>query len=171
LARGLARVRVEPVLTAHPTAAKRATVLEHYRGVYQLLAQCKNRMWIPLEQYAIRCQLKTTLERLWRTGEIFLENPDMPSERRNVIHYLRQVFPRVLPRLDLRLRQALAEVYEGAALVEGVDRLLRHGRTLYGCFGYRGLALAKCRDLLTHCARLVGSFSLSITVRATRSSS
>jgi phosphoenolpyruvate carboxylase len=32
-------MQVEIVLTAHPTEAKRATVLEHHRRLYRLLAQ------------------------------------------------------------------------------------------------------------------------------------
>jgi phosphoenolpyruvate carboxylase len=106
IAAALPQMRVEPVLTAHPTEAKRATVLEHHRQLYLLLVQRENQMWTPLEQRAIRDAIKTELERLWRTGEIYLRKPDVPSELRNVIHYLRNVFPDVLPLLDLRLRQA-----------------------------------------------------------------
>ena len=29
------------------------------------------------------------LTTLWRTGEIFLDKPDVASERRNILHYLR----------------------------------------------------------------------------------
>ena len=42
----------------------------------------------------------------WRTGEIFLQKPDVASERRNIIHYLYTVFPDVLPVLDVRLQQS-----------------------------------------------------------------
>jgi len=35
----LPSVRVEPVLTAHPAEAKRATVLEHHRSIYVLLVE------------------------------------------------------------------------------------------------------------------------------------
>ena len=50
--------------------------------------------------------LRAMLERLWRTGEIFLERPDIADEFRNVVHYLTRVFPQVVPRLDGRLRAA-----------------------------------------------------------------
>lgn len=106
IAENLAKIRVEPVLTAHPTEAKRATVLEHHRRLYLLLVKRENRVWTPSEQEQIRAQIKVELERLWRTGEIYLEKPDVASERRNVIHYLRNVFPLVLPELDRRLRYA-----------------------------------------------------------------
>ena len=106
----LKEVHVEPVLTAHPTEAKRATVLEHHRRIYVLLAQRENSVWTPSEQHEIREQIKTELERLWRTGEIYLEKPDVASERRNIIHYLYNVFPDALPELDRRLRVAWEEL-------------------------------------------------------------
>jgi phosphoenolpyruvate carboxylase len=102
----LPEIRVEPVLTAHPTEAKRLAVLEQYRALYLLIVQRENRMYTPHEQAAIRDQIKVTLERLWRTGEVYRTKPAVADERRNVVYYLREVFPNVLADLDLRLRQA-----------------------------------------------------------------
>ncbi|NJK80613.1 MAG: phosphoenolpyruvate carboxylase [Chloroflexaceae bacterium] len=117
IADALSHIQVEPVLTAHPTEAKRATVLEHHRRLYLLLVQRENQMWTPYEQQAIRAEIKTVLELLWRTGEVFLEKPDVASERRNIIHYLYNVFPDVLSVLDRRLQQAWGEVgYHTATL-------------------------------------------------------
>ncbi len=106
IAAQLGRIAVEPVLTAHPTEAKRATVLEQHRELYLLLVSRENQMWTPQEQAEIDADLRAMLERLWRTGEIFLERPDVADEFRNVAHYLVQVFPHVVPRLDGRLRTA-----------------------------------------------------------------
>lgn len=99
-------IRVEPVLTAHPTEAKRATVLEHHRELYLLLVQRENSMYTGKEKENIRHNIKQTLYRLWKTGEIFLEKPDVPSELRNIMHYLINVFPEVIPVLDRRMLQA-----------------------------------------------------------------
>lgn len=103
-------IHIEPVLTAHPTEAKRATVLEQHRELYLLLVKKENRIWTPFERDSIKEEIKTALERLWRTGEIYLERPDISSERRNISHYLRNVFPNVLPSADLRLRGAWKEL-------------------------------------------------------------
>jgi phosphoenolpyruvate carboxylase len=109
IAAALPRVRVEPVLTAHPTEAKRATVLEQHRELYLLLVKRENQMWTPAEQEGIRGEFTAALERLWRTGEIRMSKPDVAAERRGAMHYLREIFPVVLPRVDLRLRQAWRE--------------------------------------------------------------
>lgn len=105
----LARTRIEPVLTAHPTEAKRYTVLEQHRYIYLQMVQRENQMWTPQENLAIRDNIKTALDRLWRTGEIYLDKPDVASEIRNVLYYLRYIFPQVLELVDQRLVQSWGE--------------------------------------------------------------
>jgi phosphoenolpyruvate carboxylase len=118
-------LRVEIVLTAHPTEAKRATVLEHHRALYLLLVKLEDPNWTPYEREAIRRELLALLATLWRTGDIFLEKPDVASERRNLIHYLCSVFPDVLPLLDNRLRQAWTATSGQAGLLADCGRLPR----------------------------------------------
>ena len=102
-------IHVEPVLTAHPTEAKRTTVLEHHRDLYLLQVKRENKMYTAKEQIEIRRDIKLALYRLWKTGEIFTEKPDVESEQRNIVHYLTNVFPEVLPILDRRLYLAWEE--------------------------------------------------------------
>lgn len=97
---------IEPVLTAHPTEAKRSAVLEQHRALYRLLISREGQFLSPNQQLALREEFKVILERLWRTGEILLEKPDVATERRGVLYYLREVFPPALTRLDSRLREA-----------------------------------------------------------------
>lgn len=117
IAQLLGTIQVEPVLTAHPTEAKRATVLEHHREIYLLLVRLENQMYTDIERDEIRREIKLSLERLWRTGEIFLQKPDVQSELRNVVHYLVNVFPDVIPYLDRRLGQAWDEAGFDPALL------------------------------------------------------
>ncbi|MGL1889710.1 MAG: phosphoenolpyruvate carboxylase [Reichenbachiella sp.] len=97
---------VEPVLTAHPTEAKRGTVLDHHRDLYLLLVSLENKMYSDNELLNIKHNIKLTLYRIWKTGEIYLEKPDVESEIRNILHYLVNVFPDVIPVMDRRLIQA-----------------------------------------------------------------
>lgn len=123
IARRLAQIHVEPVLTAHPTEAKRATVLEQYRDLYLLLIRNESSRWTSLERESIREDVMTALERLWRTGDIFLEKPDVPSELRNVIYYLHRVFPAVLPELDRNLRAVWQATGRDPALIDDMASL------------------------------------------------
>jgi phosphoenolpyruvate carboxylase len=114
----LNKIRVEPVLTAHPTEAKRLAVLEQHRALYSSMVRRENQMWTPQEQDAIRNEIKVTLERLWRTGEVHRTKPIVAEERRNVIYYLQEVFPSVVNDVDLRLRQAWTDAgYHAETLV------------------------------------------------------
>src|ERR1700751_404590 len=54
----LNKIRIEPVLTAHPTEAKRLAVLDQHRALHSLVVRRENRMWTPLEQEAIRDEIK-----------------------------------------------------------------------------------------------------------------
>lgn len=114
----LPTVRIEPVLTAHPTEAKRPAVLEQHRSIYRLLASLENASLTPSEREAIRLEIKVVLERLWRTGEILLEKPSVASERRGMNFYLCGVFPLALEQLDERLRAAWKEAGFDLALLE-----------------------------------------------------
>ena len=118
-------IRVEPVLTAHPTEAKRLAVIEAHRALYGLLEKRENPLWTPAEQAAIREEIKAVLERIWRSGEVLLAKPEVADERRNVLYYLRDVFPAVLPQLDVRLRQAWQENGFDAALLSDPATLPR----------------------------------------------
>lgn len=105
------RTVVEPVLTAHPTEAKRSTVLEHHRAIYLMLVERDNRRFTEVERAIFHRRLRAALERLWRTGEIFLAKPDVESEVRNVLHYLRVAFPDVVTLIDLRFQQTWHETF------------------------------------------------------------
>ncbi|MEQ8820822.1 MAG: phosphoenolpyruvate carboxylase [Sumerlaeia bacterium] len=125
IAEALDEILVEPVLTAHPTEAKRPTVLHTHRQIYTLLLDLENQMWTPAERQEIHRRIKGALERLWRTGEIRLDKPDVASELDNMLHYLKEVFPPSLQRLDLRLRQAWAAADLDPALIAEPARLPR----------------------------------------------
>ncbi|MBZ5582713.1 MAG: phosphoenolpyruvate carboxylase, partial [Acidobacteriia bacterium] len=114
LRRVLPQIHVEPVLTAHPTEAKRASVLERHREIYLMLVERENTTKTPMEQDSLRERIETAIERLWRTGEILLERPAVESEVRNTLHYLGHVFPGVLQLMSERFRQSWKRAYPGA---------------------------------------------------------
>ena len=101
----LPTIEVTPVLTAHPTEAKRFTILDLHRDLYLLLVKRENTVWSAIERGALREELKALLERWWRTGEHHLEKPSVATERNNVLHYFQRVFPQALRQSDRALRQ------------------------------------------------------------------
>jgi len=102
----LPKIKVTPVLTAHPSEAKRLTVLDIHRELYILLVKNENPLWSNSESAVIRQEIKSLLERWWRTGEIYLQKPRLDDERSNVMHYFENVFPKALRLADQRLLDA-----------------------------------------------------------------
>ncbi len=99
-------VNVQPVLTAHPTEAKRATVRERHRAIYDDLARSEHPKYTDRERRRIKDSISASMETLWRTGEIHMTRPDLKQELRNALYYLREVYPKVLNRLDTHFVEA-----------------------------------------------------------------
>ncbi len=125
IASSLRDIRIEAVLTAHPTESKREIVLKHHRNLYLLLVQKENKMYTESEQAEIRKETKLVIDRLWRTGEVYLKKPDVQDELKNIIHYLANVFPEVLPVLDKRLQQAWENEGFDPELIKDAEKLPR----------------------------------------------
>ena len=106
IANTLRTMSVMPVLTAHPTEAKRLTVLNIHREFYLLLVKKENSKWSLAEQESIKQDIISLMERWWRTGEIYLQKPRLQDERNNLMHYFVNVFPDAVTLADNRLKEA-----------------------------------------------------------------
>ena len=76
-----------PVITAHPTEAKRVTVLEIHRRIYVLLKQLELDRWTPRERDDLIHELRNEIDLLWLTGEIRLEKPTVAQEVTWGLHF------------------------------------------------------------------------------------
>ena len=107
----LDKARIRPVITAHPTEAKRVTVLEIHRRIYLLLIQIDNTRWTPREQKSFVDDLKNEIDLLWLTGELRLEKPSVEQEVAWGLHFFKEsLFDRV-PELLEKFELALQEEY------------------------------------------------------------
>ena len=109
IAQRLPDITIEPVLTAHPTQSKRSTMIDQLRIIYLLMVKRENQVWTRHERQQIAADIKAAMQRLWFTGQIFLQKPTIDDEFKNVLHYLSRVFPEVIPVVDQRLRDAWAD--------------------------------------------------------------
>lgn len=106
IAETMQHVRVEPVFTAHPTEAKRPSVRERHRDLYDQLLRLEAPGQTPHERAESREEMLTAMEALWSTGEIHTERPTIERELRNALFYLREVFPETLEQVDRNLEYA-----------------------------------------------------------------
>lgn len=128
----LKSVEVEPVLTAHPTEAKRATVRELHRDIYGLIKPHENAAYTPREKKRFQLQIETQLESLWRTGEIHLTRPTIEAELENALYYLRDIFPESVKRSHVHLREAWANAGFDPAKLNEIGAMVRFGTWIGG---------------------------------------
>ncbi len=112
--RVLAETRIRPVLTAHPTEAKRVTVLEIHRRIYRLLVELEAERWTPRERDALIGELRNEIDLLWLTGEIRLERPSVAQEVAWGLHFFQETLFERVPEFHEKLALALARHYPEA---------------------------------------------------------
>lgn len=171
----VAALRVRPVLTAHPTEAKRVTVLERHRKIYRRLVDLESPRWTPRERAALTDRLRDEIELLWLTGELRLERPTVEQEVAWGLHFARETLFEAVPDLLDKLERALAQAYPGEAFEVpaffqfgswiGGDRdgnpFVTNEVTRHALHENRLASLLRWRERLTELAR-----GLSITERA-----
>ncbi|MGH7508013.1 MAG: phosphoenolpyruvate carboxylase [Gemmatimonadales bacterium] len=106
-------LRIRPVLTAHPTEAKRVTVLEKHRRVYRRLVELESPRWTPRERQALIDGLRTEIDLLWSTGELRLAKPTVPQEVFWGLHFFNETLFEAVPDLLEKLERALTHAYPG----------------------------------------------------------
>ena len=103
----LNRMQVTPTITAHPTEAKRVTVLQIHRRIYVILYRLEDTRWTSRERETLEQQLRNEIDLLWLTGELRLEKPSVVQEIKWGLHFFEQTLyervPETLERLDLAL--------------------------------------------------------------------
>jgi len=104
-------LRVRPVITAHPTEAKRVTVLEKHRRIYRRLVDLESPRWTPRERQALVAGLQNEIELLWNTGELRLAKPTVPQEVFWALHFFNETLFDSVPDLLEKLERALAQAY------------------------------------------------------------
>ena len=109
----LESARVRPVITAHPTEAKRVTVLEKHRRIYRRLVDLESPRWTPRERQALIDGLRIEIELLWLTGELRLSKPTVPQEVYWGLHFFNETLFESVPDLLDKVERALAQAYPG----------------------------------------------------------
>ncbi len=111
----VARLRVRPVITAHPTEAKRVTVLEKHRRIYRRLVDLEAPRWTPRERTGLIDAVRGEIELLWLTGELRLEKPTVEQELAWGLYFVNENLFDVVPELMDKLERALRRAYPDEA--------------------------------------------------------
>lgn len=93
------RLSVGPTLTAHPTEAKRVTVLEIHRRIYRLLVSLETQRWTPRERDDIFADIESEIDLLWMTGELRIERPRLADEIEWGLQFFRDALYDAVPQV------------------------------------------------------------------------
>lgn len=126
----LARALVVPVYTAHPSEARRRTILEKLSGVAHLLDGLEYGRPTPAERDAATGAIAEEVEALWLTNAVRGARPAVLDEVRQVLGLVETRLLDVVPKVYRKLEAALATVYPGYG--KPVPAFLRFGSWIGG---------------------------------------
>mgnify|MGYP005845890419 CR=1 FL=1 len=106
-----ARLSVGPTITAHPTEAKRVTVMEIHRRIYRKLVEFEADRWSPREEARMTLGLEMEIDLLWLTGELRMERPSLAAEIDWGLQFYRTSLIECVPRLFERYRDAVTDAF------------------------------------------------------------
>jgi phosphoenolpyruvate carboxylase len=95
----LGRMRVSPVLTAHPTEARRRTMLTALRRCYRLLEQLDDPRRGPADDADVRRRLREEITILWRSSAVRRLAPSPMDEVRTAMTFFDETLFRAVPRV------------------------------------------------------------------------
>jgi phosphoenolpyruvate carboxylase len=119
----LARLQIELVLTAHPTEARRRTVLSKIARIADSIRTLSAGGLTPAEEEQIREVLREEITLLWLTDRARTDRPTPTDEVRTAMYFVGQIFWTALPRMGERLQAALDRSYPGLRAPAGWLRL------------------------------------------------
>jgi len=107
----LARTRVEPVFTAHPTEASRRTVLQKHQRIARALVDRLDPSRTPSEDRAALGRIRSEVTTAWQTQELLSARPQVKDEVEHVLFYLTDIFYRIVPAFYETLEDASVATY------------------------------------------------------------
>ena len=104
VAKFMSEMRIELVLTAHPTEAKRRTVLDHLLRIASQLQSLDRADLTLFERESATNGIKETLEILWQTSEIRERKVEVMDEVDQTLFYFQRTILSLLPEMHRHVR-------------------------------------------------------------------
>lgn len=130
----LGELDIQPTLTAHPTEARRRTVLEKQTDIAECVVRLRDEGLTPRERAETAARLDRIIAVLLTTDDVRVKRLDVPDEVQNGIYFLSTTIWQTVPRLARDIVWAARRAFgpEQAAIVASdLPALLRY-RTWIG---------------------------------------
>ena len=125
----LDRLHVELVFTAHPTEAKRRSVLSKIRRIAVQLGRRAHGDLLPEEEEDLRRYLLAEITSFWLTQRTRTKKPEVTDEVRTGLHYFGETIFAVVPAVYQSMERALRKYYPN---VRPPQRFLTYGSWIGG---------------------------------------
>ncbi|GIX22552.1 MAG: phosphoenolpyruvate carboxylase [Gammaproteobacteria bacterium] len=124
------RLMYMPVITAHPTEAKRRTILEALRRLFVLSEQLDATRLSRVQRDEVIAQLRREVQVLFKTDEVRSRRPQVLDEVENGLYYFRESLFKAIPQAYRNLERHLNLLY-GRGVVR-VPSFIRFGSWIGG---------------------------------------
>ena len=104
-------MRYTPVFTAHPTEARRRTMMTLQRRIFLIIDQLNDSDLTDEERSSIHRQLKAQIQILWRTSEVRHNKPSVEDEVRYGLFYFHASLFEAIPMIYRYFERATRKVY------------------------------------------------------------
>jgi len=128
----LAKLRIEPVFTAHPTESTRRTILRKQQRVAEMLLDRLDPTLTPQEMRSLLGRVRTEMTTAWQTEDHPRDRLTVADEREHVMFYIAEVLYRVLPAFYDEISLALEKLYGVSAETIELPLLIRFGSWVGG---------------------------------------
>jgi phosphoenolpyruvate carboxylase len=112
----LDNLRIELVFTAHPTQAKRRTVLSKLRRITKALNELEIRNLVPSERMELEAQILSEVTALWTTSRSRTAKPTVTDEARTGLYYFDVTLWEVIPQLYKAAAESLVRYFPNLSL-------------------------------------------------------
>ena len=126
----LARGLIVPVFTAHPSEARRRTILEKLDSITRLMDKIEAEQLFPREREAAFAEIREEIETFWLSSLVRDERPTVLDEVRQSTGMVQSLLD-VVPRLYRELEAALQRVYPELS-PQSLTSFLRFGSWIGG---------------------------------------
>lgn len=127
----LSDLEIRPVLTAHPTEARRRSTFAAIRRIAGLLERRDDPRLSPQDHLEVRRRLHEEVDSLWRTALVRSERPGPLDEVRTAVAVFDEVLVRIVPQVYRRAETAL-QGHDSGRLPARIPAFVRWGSWIGG---------------------------------------
>jgi phosphoenolpyruvate carboxylase len=128
----LDRMAYMPVFTAHPTEAKRRTLMENMRRIFLLSEQLNDLRLSKEERSEVTRQMEMEIQILWKTDEVRTHRPEVRDEIKNGLFYFRESLFEAVPQVYRNMHKALKRIYGNEAETLRIPNFIKFGSWIGG---------------------------------------